>query len=349
MIIPLLFACETAPEPQGPASGDTGAGWNGVVYLVAEDDPSSVEMSAILDASATATISEDGMTLDGEMRYRVVRGGITNCDITIGLTGTAVSGVCEDCDFAFKVDPEVTEYRSDFCDPSNGYTLLPDGVHGNTHLAFAESYPIVSAITHDIEVYHDVMMVGYSADYRSDGGGYYPGPYWGWLSWDGPYSDLGWADLDGATLRWGDFYEEIARFDNHYAFCYTAIQSDATAAYGGEMVSGELDCVGTLMDGWGFVAEAGQEVTVSVDTPDPDAEFAPVMFVNGPDGCAVVRAQENFLCTSDEDPVTVFAPQCSSARFVAEQSGPHEVWIHSPGEGCLMGTTVTYELSVDVR
>lgn len=351
MIIPLLFACETAPEPQGPASGDTGAGWNGIVYAIADDDTTRVEESVVKELSAQVALSDDGSTLDGELTYQVIRGAEVDCDITVGLFGTALSGGCEHCDFAFQVDPEVLEVRGAPCEPQNSYTLLTDGVHVNLAVAFAENYPVFVPTLDEMETYHDAILIGFSLDYRGteEGGGYYPGPYWSWLVWDGPYYDKGWADLEDQTLSWGWELHGIGWFDPHYDYCYTAETSEATAAYGGELVTGQVDCSGNLADGWGFVAEAGQEVFITADNVDPDADFIPQLLVNGPDGCAILEAQENFSCTASPGSENMDNGGCASARFFATLPGLYEVWLSSAGDGCNIRNPVSYELYIDVQ
>ena len=340
----------TGCEQQGVGPVDEGpAAWDRLVYVVRDDAPETVPGTWAIAFEASATPSEDGETWVGELSYEILRNTVTTCDLRVSLTGTAVSGVCEDCDFAFQVFPEVLDQGDSDCTGVPVYTLLADEKYKNLYLGFATFYPVTSAYSFDLETYHDVMMVGHGLDYSDIGGGYYPGPYWSWASWDGPYVDQGWADWDGQTLSWGLDEFEAAYFHNYYNSCYTTDWSEANTFYNtGEVVTGEVDCIGTVMDGWGVQLHAGQDVTVSVDSPDPDAYFTPTVFINGPDGCAVAKAKENYTCTSYQHDPGEWSENCASMRFTVPASGPHQIWIASTGYECYLGESVPYTLYIDV-
>ena len=340
-------------ESPGPTeTGHTGDTAPIVVTLtqIAEDDPATVTTHTIERVSGVAEVSEDGETLSGSIAYGFERDGRTDCDLEVGLSGTAVSGLCEGCDFVFKIDAEVVDDQgSTRCDALNAWTMLGNGFYVNQHLAFAEEYPLYTWGGYDLALYTNVLQVGVGYDWDYYGGpyGYRPGPYFTVMIWEGPYTAQGEASFTGNTLSWSFDREEDTLALNHYAFCNTAHQSYADSFYGGTMVSGAVDCGVQYMDGWAVDVEAGQVVSVSVDAPSVDDFMIPYLIVNGPDGCGVVRATENFVCTS----LTSIGSEylgCPSATFTADQSGTYEMWIASRGLFCSAGPAL-YDLYVDIQ
>ena len=355
--IVLLLGCASGVKPDTAAPSGTDSGGSepdsgvsgGVdVLLLADNDPGTVPAHWITAADAVGYVSEDGSTIEGTLDYSRIQDGETWCDLTTRFSGTAVSGVCDGCDYTFHVDTEIAEDRgSDSCDPYNSTALLSDGVYVNLYLGFRYEYTVVSAVTSTYETYRDVLLVGSAIDRRAEGGAYYPGPYWGWQAWDGPYSDYGWAGFAEGVLSWGMYENTYGSAINHYAFCNMSEESSATTFYGGTRAHGELSCsFSYYTDGWGVEVEAGQDLYVSVDLSEENVTFNPYFFINGPDGCAVTEGIDNFVCSKYADISVV--PGCPSAHVTAEQSGLYEIWVFSTGLYCGKGP-VDYELYVDLR
>lgn len=349
----ILLAC-AGPEASKPTesvppavdSGAEGGEHTGdstpvEIQMIADDDPTLVPMHQIIDVYASGTISEDGTTFDGTVEYLWSRDDEVRCDMTVGLTGLAAPDVCDNCDYTFSVDAEIVEDRgTQFCYPYNSWTLLSDGVYVNQHLGFSDVYPGRN------QAYYDAVLVGVGTDRRESGGGYYPGPYWYLITWQGDYSDRGWTDLDGLTPSWGYYINEEGSALSHYDVCSTTTTSTATDFFGGTKRSGDVDCEGNNTDGWSVDVLAGQKVSISVDIPSLDGWTYPMLYINGPDGCTILRAYENFVCSIA--PETSTFRGCPSAQFVADRTGTYEMWIYSRELGCLSGP-VYYDLYVDLE
>lgn len=321
-----------------------------IPLAVAGDDVTSegALQSWSRNAAALAEISADGLVLTGTASYVYSFGDAYICDADIRLDGVASDHLCEGCDFAFDMSGEITrdEGRAD-CEMGVSTTFIETDRVKNPIFAFAEHYPIWREGYGWVE-YQDVALVGASFDLTGSGGGYYPGPYWYPMYWDGPTWDEGWASWSDETVSWGD--ADLGTFYglNYYAYCWTGAWSEATEGYPGRTTEGSVTCSTGTMDGFAFAAEAGDVLTVTVDTVDSETDFDPTFFVNGPDGCAVTRADDNFICTPalegtfGEESLAV----CPASRFVAPSTGTYTIWLLSTGLYCNLGSTVSYALRV---
>ena len=308
------------------------------LWVLADNDPvGSSPHDMRIRVSGEGRILDSGERFEGTVEYWYMRDDEVRCDAEIALTGTADGASCDGCDYVFGVDTEVVrDDGTSRCHLANGWTFVGDEEYFNEHLAFASDYEMFGW-TGYYETYHDVLLSGVGFDFTSVGGeGVYPGPYFYPFVFDGPYLDWGQIWPEDDSLSW---YYGILAYDydtwNHYEACDSAHPSRSTEGYlEGTRVSGQVDCGQSYMDGWAFEASAGETLTVSVDTVDLDTDFDPFVFINGPDGCAVVRAWGNFQCTPI---VHGTATPCASAKFTTDQSGVYEIWVSSLGTNCTGG------------
>lgn len=317
--------------------------------LVVDNAATTYPLTIAYGVTGSATISEDGATLEGELSYYYLIDDVAWCDMDVQLRGTAASGTCEDCDYAFAIDSEIVEDRGiPYCERANSLTLLADDYFINPYLGFSKEIYGFSRETYGDELYQDVLLagIGYSDNYHGYEVEYRPGPYWNWVLWDGAYWDQGWADLEDQTLSWGFAYSVDAFGLSYYNFCNDSVFSRADQNYGGTIYDGDIICGRGSMDGWEVDLTAGQTLSVSVDAPDKDSYFEPYFFVNGPDGCAIVRASNNFTCSTVETS-SGDSKGCAAARFQATTSGTFTILLMDTGLFC-NGKLVPYDLYLDI-
>lgn len=296
------------------------------------------------------SVTADGERFTGSVSYSYSFDDSIVCNVTVALAGISSSERCEGCEFAFDIDAEITEdYSASGCELPPGATFIPTEFVYNLKLAFADEYTVLAYYNgyYDWQVFQDVFLVGASIDLRPSGGDYFPGPYWYPIYYDGPYWDFGWAALEDAELDWGNVREGEYQGIAYYDRCLTAEWSEATQFYEGETFSGNLTCSATTLDGWTVDATCGDTLTVAIDTVDVETDFDPYFWVNGPDGCSVVRADDNYICTpAFEDVGEGATPLCPSAQFEVPTSGTYTIWVMSLGYWCNLGSDVQYTLTV---
>lgn len=190
----------------------------------------------------------------------------------------------------------------------------------------------------------DVFQSIYSLDYSNSGGDIY-GPYLKTMLWGGPYTERGEATLTGDILSWTLDEPFTYYYYDYNVFANNCGSSDALAGldlYTDSMVTGSLDCLGLLADTWTVEAEAGQELSVSVDTRTVDSAFDPALLVNGPDDCTLIQVDDAFDCS--------FAPtsgRCPSAVVPVPVTGAYQIAIW--GYGACTGDQADYTLGVRLR
>ena len=326
------------PDTEGPA-----------LTMIADEDPSTTSGHSFAKSIAgEGEILDDGARFEGTVDYVYQIDDERWCDAEIALSGEEDETTCEGCDYVFGIEAEVT--RDDglpWCDLVNAWTMVSDGFYVNQHLGFASSYEAYGS--GGWATYTDVLLAGVGYDFDYIGGeGYFPGPYFLKFIFDGPYADQGWLTLDGDTVAWGfETSGEDVTLLNHYQYCHSWYSQATRGWLRGTKVSGSVDCNASVMDGWSFEASAGDTLTVTVDAPDKDANFVPMIFVNGPDGCAVTRAMENYVCSGLVEIGSTYKG-CASSKFDVEQTGAYQIWILSSGVACLIGERVDYDLYVNL-
>ena len=193
--------------------------------LVADDaDAFDVLSTTVNTSEGTATV--DGSTMTGVVTWEQVQTdadgtATTLCDSTVDLAGTAYSGDCEDCDFAFEVDAsESDDGGITDCTPSTLHTWTETAIYKNPLMMFWSTKSEEDAYYNVVE-FANLLRTGVSVDYSDYGYEYYPGPYFGTVAYDG--AETGSARLtDDAgigTLEWDftDSYDETAR--TYFEYC----------------------------------------------------------------------------------------------------------------------------------
>jgi len=239
------------------------------------------------DSADDDDVTEWPESFDGSVILQSTLGGEPLCDAEIALQGARFDGVCPDCDYAFAIEASVIADASAaecWLDPL--LSFLADDVYSDLVLAHAPSFGVME--WYGMYYYGDALLTGYSV--------YGDGPYWWVNSHDN--SSEGTYARSGDDIDWTWEYQAFVDVDPHYDDCGDVAQSDADEGYPGATVeTGEIPCDGTSADVYRFTATAGQVVHLAVDTVADDTAFDPAMYVNGPDGCTLVEADDSFDCT----------------------------------------------------
>ncbi len=285
-------------------------------------------------------------SFSGEVSVQTVIDGATSCDTVTQLEGTAYTGDCDDCTFAFEIAPTVTADNSAADCSHPYYWSYTGGWEGYTDqfLAFWETADYYG---YD---YNNVLAWGYGIDYTgSYYSYYYPGPYFSWLTYEGSYyvSD-GSATFDGSTLSWNLASSGYDYFENYSDdSCGSESVADGGGNLGGDWVGeGNLPGDGTsgydwyyVVDVWDITTVPGEGVSVTVDTVSDGTAFDPWMWVNDGESCTIGEADDSFDCT--------FPPpkySCPSVSFTAAGTA-YEVVVASYGS--CAGALGEYALSID--
>ena len=288
-----------------------------------------------------AEISDDTMT--GVVTWEQVQtdsDGVdtTLCDSTIDLTGSAYAGDCEDCEFAFEVSTSVDDGGLPDCGNPTITTWVESNIYKNPLMMFwsekteTDDYGYTSSFT-------NLLRTGVSIDYSDYGYGYYPGPYFGTVAYDGAETGeavLTTGEVDSLSWTFADTYEEQAR--NYFEYCDYVDYWDAYDNWDAAAGESGLDCDGELVDVWEVDLAAGDMFLLSVDTIAADSAFDPWVYVNGPDSCFAASADDSFDCTFEPTDY-----QCPSMAYEAADAGTHQVVVSSYGS--CTGESGEYELN----
>ena len=334
-------------ETAGP-SDDSADDKPETIVLVVEGTALDKHVYVERTIQGEATIAMDGASLTGTVHYVELRDGELLCDERIAVSGLADSGWCPECDFRFVMDGVVTDHGgTDACVPRAYLSSLPNDYEVAPVLGFAaEDYPLY--LYYGWEPYDNVLLMGAGFDHHYYDGTEFYDPSPAFLSSEaltGRWFSSDYAGLDGDILRWDIDKAGYQVFSYYYADCHTARWSGATQFYDGTAVYGDLPCNPIEQDGWSIDVEAGDTLTISVDLIPPAHQDNPRFHVNGPGGCGVVQAWNNFKCSTDDSEL----PLCPSASFVAPTSGTYTTWVYSSGYLCGAGTTFDYKLSMNLR
>ncbi len=362
-----LVACATDEAPADSIAtprttevpADTGTAAE-VVETLSRDDGSTYRAVAFAQSvTASARIAADG-TLSGSVRYAESLDGELRCGVDFALAGTPSSTACADCDFAFDVLSERVAEDGDttLCYPPVQLTfeeMASDGMRNGVlqHLPTftTPSYTSTDGYGNDVTwggyVYDDLWRSGfesYSAAY-SGPYGEWPEYSWGtWMSpmaWEGSETGVTFSrDGDSLTWTWGTAYDSYVVNDVQLACEGTAVTVAPTPRrIGLEAVTGTLPCAANSHDAWTFEAEAGDIVSISVDTVSAETTFDPMFWVNGPDTCTIAWLDDSYACTF---PPPSFS--CPSGKFQATESGTYEVFVATLS--ACAGETAAYTLDV---
>jgi len=343
---------EEPPDPEGTA--------HDVTETLSRDDGTTYRMvQASMGLLAEAGIGADG-NLSGTMRYARTLDGVEVCSVDFAITGTPYTGDCEGCDFAF--DMTVTRTAESNPEQCWSYTLAtmetPEGsgmrdpvlAHVPTYTtpewSWTDAYGVEQ--TYGGYVYADVLRAGFTTYIAAYSGPYgeWPereyGPYFQNLLWDGSrYGDFA-REGDSLAWTWGQAYE-TSTSEGVQQWCPDVEVSTVQTrrALGIDAVQGEFPCDFAHHDAWSFPVEAGDIVSVTVDTVAAETAFDPMVWVNGPDSCTLLWVDEGFDCSF---PPPAF--QCPAGKFQATASGTYEVFVGTMSS--CAGETAAYALDVQV-
>lgn len=334
----------------GKDTGSAGEGIQPISAELASDDEDAYVVRNVrrYDLSAEATIRGDA--LSGTMAWDIVGKDdgqeTVLCDAELSVSGTALSGYCDGCDFAFEMSGEVVEGGSEggcVYFPQLHYTDDPFVV--NPTLVFFSEYTITYNGTS--YTYTNDLRTGVAYDYTAYGPAYYyPGPYYTFVAWDG--SGRGRAELtshdDGSqALAWEWYFTGYDIENVAYNYCNSYPENFDYAASLVEWEGGKsrsaLDCYGEHVDLWEVSLDAGDVFLATVDTVAADTAFDPYFYLNGPDSCTLGEADDSFPCTH---PPLDYA--CPTARFTVSEPGTYQLAVGSYGS--CTGTEAEYSLQV---
>jgi len=265
----------------------------------------------------------------GELTVTSTLGGEAECDAAISMSGAKYDLVCPGCDFAFRVEATLTaDNGTAGCWLNPLWSFLPSQGYTDLVLAHAPSWGVEE--WYGMYYYHDALITGHALDGE--------GPYWAVMMHDN--STAGAFTRTGDEVAWTLGYADWVDVDPYWNDCGAIETSDADERFAGAaQVQGTLDCEGRIADAISFDAAAGAELTLSVDTVATDSAFDPAFYVNGPDGCTILQADDSFDCTYPPP-----AYRCPSARLTTEQ-GAYRVVVTS--RGSCAGDEAGYVLHVD--
>jgi len=332
----------------GGGSGGTTSGGTSGSTTGGTTSGSTTGGSTTGGSTTGGTTTGDWTTLSGEVSVQYSEDGVTQCDSVTALAGTAYTGDCDDCTFAFEITPTVTSddstadcnqpYQWSFTGGWEGYT--------DQFLAFWETADYYG---YD---YDNVLAWGYGIDYAGPHYNYYyPGPYWVWLTYEGTnYSSAPdtQARLTGNRFTWSSDVSGATYIDNYQGLdCGIYDNYEANSHQGGEWTeTDDLPCDGSSgydwyysVDVWSLATVPGETVSVTVDTTSSSTAFDPHMWINDGSSCALAYADDSFDCTYPPPKYS-----CPSASFTAADVA-YEVVVASYGS--CAGALGEYSLSID--
>jgi len=316
------------------------AGCIGGVDTPSDESDADTDTDADSDTDTDTDTDTDSDTdadadFTGSVDFVLKRGSDTVCDSTIDLVGTAVAGVCEGCEFEFEIDATITRDDNDEeCNLPTALTFVTSEGSGQAYLAFAKSYTGRDFIG-ESATFTDAFLTGYDGDDTS----------LGWtVTADSTGLTYGILDRTGDDLDWSYYLSQAYGSGDLYGYddsCGTVPKSGADEALTFTWTANEtLDCAGLQADVWTFdTPTVDTQVAVTVDTVGADSAFDPVFWIDAPDGCTLVVADDNFACTYVP---TAFS--CPAAGIYSEK-GTHSIVVRS--QGSCTGKTSDYVIRVD--
>lgn len=329
-LLPLAFV--TLAACSGDKTGDT-ADTSSTTDTADTTDTS--DTSDTTDTSDTAVTSDFG-TFSGTVSYVETVDGETNCDADIALTGSAFSGDCADCTFAFAIDAEITRDGSTAdCAYNTVLSWLPDpsGMLVDPGFVFWET------LTTDYGDYANVAATSVGYYYY----GYtYPGPYFQYWAAEGAVEGAS-ITKSGNDVSWAVESSTTESTPLYFNDCGTGVSSeDETAATGTVVGTDDVACDASTFDVWTLDVTGGI-VGIFVDTVAAETTFDPVFWINGPDTCTGYLADDNADCT--------FAPaNYSCPSWTGElEAGSYQLVVTESAydtSECVSGTVGAYALTV---
>lgn len=264
-----------------------------------------------VEVTGEMIFSDDGSTAEGAIEYQSTLDDSPVCDATISLTGTAYTGYCFGCDWAFQVQGEIIrDDGTDACSLNPWLSLVPERETGTYYLGWFETYYY--------GYFEDLFITTYTETP-------YEEPYtWYLFSYDG--FEHGSADYYDGTVTWNLSYGEeyFYYYGLFYQDCGSLSYSSSRSSYEGETSSSTLDCEGHLHDLWSVDVERGDILSVTLDTVASETASSPYFYLNDPDGCTFLLGQENFRCSHRTG-------WCPSASLEIETSGTYDIVVGTDG------------------
>ncbi|MDP2311910.1 MAG: hypothetical protein Q8P41_03330 [Pseudomonadota bacterium] len=260
--------------------------------------------------------------------------GVVACDVEADLAGTAYTGTCDNCDFAFVMDDTIT--RDDSPSACTNYlagvSYINEGLGFDLFMAHADPYMVAGY--YGSYPYDDAFLVG--ADYYGTGSA-----YWFVTMYDGSY--YGTFSRSGNDISWSYTAESVSYYGGYSAYydsCSSSYYGYSGSSFSGTGGTSLLDCDGLIVDVWEVTTDGTAPLDVSVDTVDATTAFDAKIWVNDPDGCSVGFADDSFDCTYP--PPTW---QCPSTQITTPTAGTYQIVVESLGD--CAGSTAEYQLLVD--
>ena len=264
--------------------------------------------------------------------YATDRDGVV-CDATFTLTGETFTGNCGDCEYAFAMTSKVaTEASTADCEYNPVLTFTETEIYKDPVLAFFPTYAGPYAD------YADVLMNGVAYDYSAYGYGFYEGPYWQTLHFDGSetstYSrtgdDIAWTLTSAGSLGFAGWGYELCEedlimppVDDSGAELKDGVKK-ATAQQINETVACD---VGTA-DVFTFKG-TGETIRISADTLDAATALDLFLVIESGDECVSHYADDSLTCA--------FAPangyQCPAIEIASTKDTTYQVLV-IPYVGC---------------
>ncbi|MFT4975732.1 MAG: hypothetical protein ACI8S6_001625 [Myxococcota bacterium] len=338
------------PGCSGSDPGKPDGGIQPVAGELVADDADGFVVLSTTSYNLTAEARIDGDSLDGTMTWDVVEDDGSEtvlCASELSLSGSALSGYCDGCDFAFAMEADIVDDGGlGDCEHYTQLSYTEDPFIINPTLVFFSEYSIT--YNGSVYTYTNDLRTGVALDYTQYGPDYYyPGPYYTFVAWDG--SDRGTAELtdnsDGSqTLQWDWRFVGAETQSTAYTYCggYPENFDYGTldpSTWGGQTHSSSLDCAGRIVDLWEMELTAGDTFLATVDTVAADSAFDPFFYLNGPDSCTLGEADDSFPCT--HPPLDY---SCPAARFVIDEDGTYQIAVGSYGS--CTGDRAEYELQL---
>ncbi len=334
----LLLGCPSGDDDDDSAAGDDDddatPGDDDDAPADDDDDDDTIgdDDTADLPASVAATV-EYTDSVDGEAA----------CDLTVDIVGSKYTGYCDGCDFSFETEATVVDDQStDACDQVDYWTWYYDGgpyvpwlmIHWNEYSSYYGSYS-------------NVFRSGVAIDYTMYGGGYYVGPYFATLHYDGSSGDTTFTRT-GDDIAW-TLNSTASVYLGAYSYdCGISEWSYAEYAYAGDFeITEDIACDAMSADVWTFQAVEGATYSITVDTIAAGTAFDATFHMNDPDGCYLVTADDNFDCSF---PPPTYA--CPSYELTGATAGEYQIVVYEntydPTE-CVDGTIGEYVIRVDAE
>jgi len=326
-------------EPGDTGGGDTGATVSALGAVLAGDDVLEYLTSVFglhLLVSGTVTVSDDEMTMTGEIAYtREFLDGYLgdppadSCSQTITLSGIPSERSCPDCDFAFDVDA-VESDPSCSAEPTTTYVDGADDWLGMDFL--------------DMTWIYGDDQVGYMGDL-----------YYAYYGYGMTYLYSGWTasgdevSRSGNTITWDTEVSSYVasaelRYMDSVRYGYGSYLPYPTGTgYGGEAYEGEVSAEGSWapeyrVDRWTVVLVKGQQLGITLDVSDDAAACPFSIYVVGPAQEWLVSSKHSFPCTA-----ATLTDGCPAARIEAPYDGTYAILIN-PQESLCAYDTAAYTL-----